>query len=309
MTFDQIQDFIAVVENNTFFEAAEKLHITQSALSKQIMKLERELDVNLLDRSRRRASVTEAGKIFYQDCLRLSDEYKNSLEHLAPYRHLKEQTLCLGTLPILPQYHLTGKFREFSEKYPDIRLTLEEVEEPDLLPGLLNGKYTLIISRKNMVENLHASVFPLADDRLFAVLPDSEPLCRKLGFSSELCRELFSPCPSPLSLDTLAQMPLILMNRYTSVFQFCTGLFQSHGISPTIIRTGRVESIISAVSIGEGVSLLPGSNFEIFHHENVRLVPLKEDTAIPVVMCMKKGGHITPAQEKLINFFQKHSPT
>ena len=88
MTFDQIQDFIAVVENNTFFEAAEKLHITQSALSKQIMKLEKELDVKLLDRSRRRASVTEAGKIFYQDCLRLSDEYKNSLEHLLSLIHI-----------------------------------------------------------------------------------------------------------------------------------------------------------------------------------------------------------------------------
>ena len=56
MTFDQIRYFIAVMESNTFFEAAEKLHITQSTLSKQIMKLEKELDVILLDRSRRRAS-------------------------------------------------------------------------------------------------------------------------------------------------------------------------------------------------------------------------------------------------------------
>ena len=56
MTFDQIRYFIAVMESNTFFEAAEKLHITQSTLSKQIMKLEKELEVRLLDRSRRRAS-------------------------------------------------------------------------------------------------------------------------------------------------------------------------------------------------------------------------------------------------------------
>ena len=97
MTFDQIRYFIAVMESNTFFEAAEKLHITQSTLSKQIMKLEKELDVRLLDRSRRRASVTEAGKLFYQDCLRLSDGYENMLGHLAPYRHRGEQVLCLGS--------------------------------------------------------------------------------------------------------------------------------------------------------------------------------------------------------------------
>ena len=61
MTFDQIRYFIAVMESNTFFEAAEKLHITQSTLSKQIMKLEKELDVRLLDRSRRRASSLRQG--------------------------------------------------------------------------------------------------------------------------------------------------------------------------------------------------------------------------------------------------------
>lgn len=52
MTFDQIQYFIAIAECNTYFDAAEELNISQSALSKQIIKLEKELGVTLLDRSR-----------------------------------------------------------------------------------------------------------------------------------------------------------------------------------------------------------------------------------------------------------------
>lgn len=58
MTFDQIQYFIAIAECNTYFDAAEELNISQSALSKQIIKLEKELGVALLDRSRRKASLT-----------------------------------------------------------------------------------------------------------------------------------------------------------------------------------------------------------------------------------------------------------
>ena len=57
MTFDQIQYFIAIAECNTYFDAAEELNISQSALSKQIIKLEKELGVALLDRSPRRRDL------------------------------------------------------------------------------------------------------------------------------------------------------------------------------------------------------------------------------------------------------------
>ena len=61
MTFEQLDYFIAAVQCDTFLDAAETLHISQSALSKQIMKLEKELDIQLWDRSRRSAVLTEAG--------------------------------------------------------------------------------------------------------------------------------------------------------------------------------------------------------------------------------------------------------
>ena len=69
MTFEQLQCFIASVEEKTFLDAAHSLYISQSSLSKQIMKLEQELGVMLWDRSRRKAGLTEAGNIFYQDAL------------------------------------------------------------------------------------------------------------------------------------------------------------------------------------------------------------------------------------------------
>ena len=78
MTFEQLDYFIAAVQCDTFLDAAETLHISQSALSKQIMKLEKELDIQLWDRSRRSAVLTEAGHMFYEEALNLSKEYRRN---------------------------------------------------------------------------------------------------------------------------------------------------------------------------------------------------------------------------------------
>lgn len=65
MTFEQLKYFVTLVEGENFLEVAEKLYISQSSLSKQIKKLEEELEVSLLDRSGRKAKLTEGGEFFY----------------------------------------------------------------------------------------------------------------------------------------------------------------------------------------------------------------------------------------------------
>ena len=67
MTFEQLSYFIAIVENDTFFDAACEMNISQSSLSKQIMKLEKELDLTLFDRTTRSATLTQAGEFFYNE--------------------------------------------------------------------------------------------------------------------------------------------------------------------------------------------------------------------------------------------------
>ena len=150
MNFDQLQYFIAVVENDTFFDAADTLHISQSALSKQIMRLERELDIQLFDRSKRKASLTNAGKTFFPEAVSLYQHYENMLSKMEIYQSIPK-SLRIGTLPILTQYELTPIFRAFKIKYPDHSILLEEVEEPDLLRGLTNGKYDIVMGREHMI--------------------------------------------------------------------------------------------------------------------------------------------------------------
>lgn len=79
MTFEQLTYFIATVESATFFDAAETLHITQSSLSKQIKKMEEELGTPLWDRSKRRAILTPAGRVFYLEAQKLCKQYHETL--------------------------------------------------------------------------------------------------------------------------------------------------------------------------------------------------------------------------------------
>ena len=289
MTFDQIQYFIAIAECNTYFDAAEELNISQS--SKQIIKLEKELGVALLDRSRRKASLTPAGETFYQDALALRRQYEIMNRHMKKYQIFtgNKNELRVGTLPILTQYGLTAHFRQFTESHPDIHLILDEVEENDLKKGLLSSQYDLIICREQMIADQSdiSSVY-LADDELVTVLPVGHPL------------------DGPVSLSALADESFILMNRYTSVYQICQALFANVPIHPQILRTGRVESIISAVAIGEGVSLLPYSNFKLFHHEHVKTLPLTPPVKLPVVIAGTKKRINSSICQEFIRCMTEH---
>ena len=289
MTFEQLQYFISIVEHDTFFDAAEDLHISQSALSKQIMRLEKELNLRLFDRSRRKASLTDPGRAFYQEAVVLYQNYKNMLSHMQSFQS-EPESLRIGTLPILTQYGLTWLFRQFETEYPDLQVALEEVEEPDLLRGLSDGRYDMVVARDHMISGHKYETCQIAEDELSVVLPEDHPLALK---------------HCPVTLQDLPGEPLILMNPYTSIYQLCIQLFEKENIPPHIVRTARTESILSAVSIREGISLLPKSNFKIFHYENIVLLPLNPAVTLPVALAMEKGKHLSKPASLFLSFFSR----
>ena len=126
MTFEQLNCFIKAVEENTFFDAAETLHITQSTLSKQIIKLEKELNLCLFDRSKRSAMLTPSGNAFYEQALILYHQYETMLNNMQSYRISQKQEIRIGILPIQAQYELTSRINLFTDSYSEYDLSMEE---------------------------------------------------------------------------------------------------------------------------------------------------------------------------------------
>lgn len=286
MNFEQLTYFIAIVENDTYFNAAEYLHMSQSNLSKQIIKLENELAIDLFDRSYRSAVLTDPGRLFYNDALQLIDQYHKVLQHIDDYKKSNEQNLHIGTLPIQTQYNLTSIFNRFKNQNPNIHISIDEVEEYDLIIGLNQDKYDIIIARENMINSKQYDTYPIAEDELVVVLPSSHKLAAH----------------STLDFNLLSGENFILMNPYTSIYKLCIQQIKKYNIDANIVRTARTESIIGAVSFNEGISLLPKSNFEIFNHKNVVNIPFTNPIRLSVVIAKKNTRVTTPALKKLIEF-------
>ena len=224
MTFEQIDYFICAAQSRTFFDAAEAMHISQSALSKQIMKLEKELDLVLWDRSKRSAVLTPAGELFYKEALKVSRQYHRSLEVISHFKNSESRTLHIGT----------SKIHHFCSEYPEILFSLREVEDQELLLGLENDRFELVFARKNMLNPAVHTFHLLTEDRLVAVFPAGHPLSEK----------------ESLTLDQLNEESFILMPPHTSIYRLCMSSFHKAGIHPHILRTARAESIVIAVEIG-----------------------------------------------------------
>lgn len=296
MNFDQLRCFIAAAEEPTFLDAAETLHITQSSLSKQIRKLEEELDLTLMDRSRRKASLTEAGEVFYREALVLVRQYERMLNRMASCRAASQQVIRLGALPVLAQYGLTARLKSFRDLHAGAEILLEEAEEQELLDGISYGKYDFIIAREDLVRSDDFLTYPLAEDELVAVLPARHPAVRSCGAGEA------PGSTAALSLTQIRDEPFILMHKYTSVYHLCMREFARQGITPDIIRTARVETIISAVAEGEAVSLIPRSNLELFFHTGIASVPLDPPVSLNLVLAKKKRSGSTPFQNEFIHF-------
>lgn len=121
----QLKYFQAVVRNNSFSEAAEECHISQSAISQQVQALERELGFELLERKNRRFTITPAGEYVYKKSLVLIADYERMRVEAARLSNADKATLRIGYLRSYSGQEFQLALEEFSAKYPDVLVKIE----------------------------------------------------------------------------------------------------------------------------------------------------------------------------------------
>ena len=111
--FKQLRHFQSVVRLNSFSAAAEENYISQSAITRQVQALERELGFQLLERKNRLFALTEAGAYFYQKSLVLTADYERMCAEAAKIAHGDGASLTIGSCAAMPATSFTARWRIF----------------------------------------------------------------------------------------------------------------------------------------------------------------------------------------------------
>lgn len=142
----QIRYFQSVVRNNSFSEAAEECHISQSAISQQIQALERELGFDLLERKNRKFTLTPAGEYFYKKSLVLIADYEQMCREAGRLAKDDKVALVIGYLRCYSGQEFQLALEEFSAKYPDVSVKIEYGSHEELYELLRSGDVDLVLN-------------------------------------------------------------------------------------------------------------------------------------------------------------------
>ncbi len=258
MTIDQIQYFCAIYEYTTFSNAAYELHITQSSLSKQMIKLENELDTVLFNREHRQISFTQAGEQFYKDAKLLLNDYYHMINHLDQLKDIAANTIHIGMLPILSQYNLSSKLDLFTSKYPQYHVEIDEIEERDI-PNSLYYHYDIYILRGDMDLPDYKRIL-LYKDKLTAVTSYNHPLSSY----------------EDVSILDFKDNNIMLPPKYTTITHIALDEFNQLNFQPKHIQYGRLETILSSLK-SNNVAFVMEKTLSMYHLSNVCLHTLNEE--------------------------------
>lgn len=146
MLLRQLKYFLAVVETDSFTEAAAQCFISQSAISQQIQALERELGVELLHRENRKFTLTKAGKFFYQKGRLLADEADRLWQETRQIGRECSPHLRIGYLKCYSGLEFQMAVAEFIRQYPNVAIEIIDGNHEDLYDALRTGNVDVILN-------------------------------------------------------------------------------------------------------------------------------------------------------------------
>ena len=244
MELRHIRYFQAVADFGSFTAAAKRLHVSQSAISEQILDLEREIGGPLFDRSGRKVQLTPEGRVFLEEARRTLQAADRAVDRTQRSFRGEVGTLAIGFFLWGSGGFFPRIIREYRRRHPTIRLTLIDMHAREQPGALEDGRIDVGLTRpleSPFDQTLRSEL--LYRDPIMCVLPRSHPYSGRDLPAKALEKER-------LVLHDRPSNPML----YDGIIAMCTGA----GFTPNVVNTSHSWSgVLTLVEAGEGVALAP----------------------------------------------------
>jgi len=273
---ESIKAFVAVAETGSFSIAANRLHLTQPAVSKRIALLESQLNVRLFDRIGRIIGLTEAGRAFSPRARLILQDVEDTQRAIRNLSGSVTGRLSLATSHHIGLWRLPKVLKTYSERFPQVALDLHFMDSEIAHEQIVQGNLELgIITMAPKPHERLASRAIWKDDLVFVCAPD-----HALGSYTHS------------SLEQIAAFPAILPDMSTFTGRIIKQLFDDQGLPIQVsMSTNYLETIKMLITIGLGWSVLPRSMLD----DTIRVL------SVPEIQIERQLGVIHHLQRTLSN--------
>jgi DNA-binding transcriptional LysR family regulator len=275
MDLRQLRYFVTVANERNFSRAADRLHIAQPPLSRQIQQLEGEVGAELIDRSSRPLRLTEPGRLFYEQAVQVLSHVEEMRSMMKRALKIEKRQFVIGFVGSVLYWHLPELVREFRRAAPDVEIHLVELVSLEQIGALKEGRIDIGFGRVRFDDDEVRRII-LREEPLMAALPIDHPLEKQSG---------------PVSLEQLADERLILYPRAPrpGYADQVIALFHDRGLEPRIAHEAReLQIAVGLVAAEEGVCVVPVS-VQKSRVEGVRYKRLVEPATSPIIMSYRLG--------------------
>lgn len=270
MELRHLRYFVVVAEEQNVTRAAERLHVSQPPLSRQIHDLEDELGVELFRRTGKSLTLTEAGKIFLIEARAVLLRADKAVETVRTVAHGDRGSLRIGYAPSLTAEFLPRALRLFESAQPGLRVALHDLSSEECIQRLSAKKLDLALTVRLMPSQMRGVTF----EKL-----TTYPFCCAVGEGHPLAKKRF------LTLDQIRREKFIAYSRqdYPEYVEWLAGLFKSKPFNPCQVEEhDGATGLIAAVEAGRGVAIV-ATSMKCMAGPRLRLIPLKPAVGQAVV--------------------------
>jgi len=280
-----------VVRLRSFSRGADANEVSQSAASQAIQQLEADLDVQLLDRTKRPFTVTREGRLFYEACRDLLDRYAQARARIASARTRLDGTVRVAAIYSVGLHEMSRHMQPFMSAHPQAKVQLECLHPHKVVEAVINDEADLgIMSYPPAVRGL--AVIPWRSEKMVLVChPGHRFAKRRMVMPGDLNGEKFVAFDPDLGIRKAIDRSLKKANVRPSV----------------VMEFDNIETIKQAIAIDAGVSILPEptvvNETEI---GSLAAVPLGiPDVVRPVGIIYRKQKQLSPTVVRFIESLRK----
>lgn len=290
MDTSYIIEFLTLAECLNFSEAADRLFISQSSLSKHIKTLERELGVDLFARTTRSIRLSDAGELYLPYARKIAEQCSEAEIDLGRLKSWASTSLTIAIMQN-PQYYDMAKYMtSFRQAYPSLSFSMVEADEFGLYDMFMKKLVNIFPTYSNFRGVEKYTFMPMVESSVVAILR----------------KDQLPECTERVDLRRLGQERLLLPTRGGALSNLIHAAFRREGISPDVVYEGSSVGCIDLVRAGMGVGL-HATEFAAALAHDPDIISLEIDPGVSFIYGL---GHrnieeLSPAEQIYLSHMKK----